>query len=207
MRDDFLDWGFDLFTFDFSFCGESEDLLFNLSLEQEVLDLKYAFNHLVSGGVTDIHIVGSSMGGTVSLIAASREKLFRKKSLLTSLVTIASPVDLRGLVRKLTGIKNPEALDIKGATEIEGVAVKNSFFRELCKADILQSVRNIEVPLLSIHGDADETVGIENLDLIREHLKSPGRQIVIDGGDHSLNGAGQITTLKHHIKEWLSEFY
>jgi pimeloyl-ACP methyl ester carboxylesterase len=207
MRDDLLDWGFDLFTFDFSFSGESEDVLYNLSLEQEVLDLKCVFDYLASGGVNDIHIIGSSMGGTVSLMAASGDTLFQNKSLLTSLVTIASPVDLCGLMRKLTATENPEALDRNGATEIEGIAVNNGFFRELCDTDILRSIANLEVPLLSIHGDADETVAVMNLDLIRKHLKSAGRQEIITGGDHSLNATDHINRLKEYVKEWLAEWY
>jgi pimeloyl-ACP methyl ester carboxylesterase len=207
MRDDILNWGFALFTFDFSFSGESEDVFFNLSVEQEVLDLKYVFNYLASTGIDDLHIIGSSMGGTVSLIAASRDRLFQKKSLLKSLVTIASPIDLCGLVRKLTGIENPDALEVNGATEIDGVAVNNRFYKEMCETDILQSINKIEVPLLSFHGDADETVDRANLDLIREHLTSPGKQVIIEGGDHSLSSSNHLNILKDHIREWLAGFY
>ncbi len=207
MRDDFIQWGFDLFTFDFSFSGESEDVFFNLSLEQEVLDLKYVFNYLASTGAGDIHIIGSSMGGTVSLVAASRDRLFQKRSLLRSLVTIAAPVDLCGLVRKLAGLDDTESLDENGASEIDGVTVNNRFISELCKTDIIQSIKDIEIPVLSIQGDADKTVDIMNLNLIREHLKSSGRQIIISGGDHCLNSINHINTLKGHIKEWLTGFY
>ncbi len=207
MRDDIVSWGFDLLTFDFSYCGESEDILFNLSFEQEIRDLKTVFDYISSTGVDDIHVIGSSMGGTVALVAASREDFLNNKDLLKSLVTMATPVDLCGLVKKLTGIPDMEDIDKQGFTEIEGIAVNNRFFRELCETDPVQSIGSIGVPLLSFHGDADETVDCNNLNLIRDHLNSPGKQVLLRGGDHSLTGSDHINSLKNHIKEWLEGFY
>jgi len=63
--------GFDLLAFDFSFSGESGGNIGDLSIHQEVRDLDAAAGFFRGRGIAELHLMGSSMGGLVSLLFAS----------------------------------------------------------------------------------------------------------------------------------------
>jgi len=198
---DIVSTGNDLLTFDFSFVGESGGNIEDLSILQEVRDLGCAVQFMASRGYENIHLIGSSMGGAVSALHCSGQT-----GDVRSLVTIAMPVDIAGLMTRNAGIDNIDLLDDAGMTEIDGILIKNSFFKEAHLIDIIGALPNIHVPVLIFHGRQDPIVPVENAFIAERNITSPKELLIIPDGDHNLTRDGDLTLLKEKISGWLIRF-
>jgi dienelactone hydrolase len=85
--------GYTLMTFDFTYSGESPGDICDISVMQEVDDLCCAADVFRGMGIEALHLMGSSMGGAVSILAGSGENLSPE-----SIILIATPVNFNGLI-------------------------------------------------------------------------------------------------------------
>ncbi|HNW27229.1 MAG TPA: alpha/beta hydrolase [Spirochaetota bacterium] len=202
MADDIAATGHPLMTFDFSCAGESGGSIADLSTLQEVEDLASAVDCFRERGMKRIHLMGSSMGAAVSILYASRQD-----PSIESLILIAAPVDLQGLFTKATGIADVSTLPTDGMTAVEGIGLKNSFFLELPRIDMIRALNDIRVPVLAIHGGRDSVVEPRNVDLLEENVSTFTKTVIIDDGDHNLTRETDIRFLKDTIINWLQDEY
>ncbi|MCP4130291.1 MAG: alpha/beta hydrolase [bacterium] len=190
--------GFTLLTFDFSFCGESEGKIEDISILQEAEDLKSAVVFFKDYGIKDIHLMGSSMGGVVSLLYASK-----KSDGVKSLITIATPVKQVELFSDHTKIADIDLLPDDGVTLIDAIPVKNTFFKELKAIDLAAALNDITLPVLIFHGKKDSVVDISNAELLRKNLNGYTRSVIIEDGDHNLTRDEDLAVLRKNIVDWL----
>lgn len=202
MAGDIAASGCPLMTFDFSCAGESGGAIADLSILQEVEDLASAVAFFRLQGMSRIHLMGSSMGAAVSILYASRQD-----PSVESLILIAAPVDLAALLADGAGISGLEALPPEGTTLIEGIPIKNAFFKEASAIDMEKALRAIHVPVLAIHGGQDRVVQPRNVDILEECLSSFTKTIIINDGDHNLTRDADIRFMKDTIISWLTEDY
>ncbi len=87
MAEGIVNCGFTLMTFDFTFAGESPGNIADISVLEEVNDLISAINIFRERGITRLHLMGSSMGAAVSLLAAAKSD-----DKFESLIIIARPL-------------------------------------------------------------------------------------------------------------------
>jgi uncharacterized protein len=199
MADDIVKAGFELLTFDFSFVGESGGDFKEFSILQEVEDLRSAVNYFQTRNIGAINLIGSSMGGTVSLLFAS-ENL----EVIKSLTLIATPIKMSELLNKINPALDISSISEDGMTYIEGVPVNNKFFIETSSIDTIKSVRTIRIPTLVIHGKKDAVVDFSNAKLIYELLQTEKKLVSIDDGEHNLTRSTDIRILKENIINWIN---
>ncbi len=202
LSDAIVSTGTPLLAFDFSFAGESEGRMTDLSLLQEAEDLAAAIRWATDNlGWRSFHLMGSSMGAAVTLLHASKHPAG-----IESLLLIATPVDLRRLITSVTGLDAAalEALPDEGTLAIEGIEVRTSFFRELLRVDIAAAARAVTCPVIAFHGGRDATVDPGNVRLLEENIRGPLRTVLIDDGDHNLTREEDIQLLRAEITGWIS---
>ena len=200
MADGIVNLGFTLMTFDFTFAGESPGNISDISVMEEVSDLLSAVDVFMGRGVSEIHLMGSSMGAAVSVLAVSKsEEKFK------SLILIATPVDLLGIIPDMTP-GQVDLLELHGYTSVQGIRLKNSFFRELRDIDMIGAVRNIRSPVLLFHGGMDEVVKFRNHEIFLENITTETKPVVITDGDHNLTRESDIDFMMKRISEWLERF-
>ncbi len=200
MAGSILDSGFALMTFDFTFSGESSGNITDISIYDEVDDLKCAINLFKSRGFEKIHLMGSSMGAAVTIITASPGE-YR----IESLILIAAPLSFEKLVPEIQK-GDLESLDSDGYTLISGVKVNNRFIREIFEIDMVNAVGKISSPVLIIHGMMDAVVDFSNLDTFIQNCVSSCTSLVIEDGDHNLTRESDIKIISENVKEWLGKF-
>ncbi len=198
---DIVSSGLALLTFDFSFSGESGSSISDISLGQEVRDLSCAVDFFKKCGIRTLHLMGSSMGALVSLVYASMQH-----TAVASLVLIAAPVDIRRVFMPDKVGAGIEAYPENETTIIDGVPVKNSFFRELIETDMVEALKKIEAPVLAIHGGRDAVVDIENLSMLESCLPARLKKIIIEDGDHNLTRDSDLEVIRSAIVSWLKKF-
>ncbi|MCU0846524.1 MAG: alpha/beta hydrolase [Spirochaetes bacterium] len=197
---DIVSEGFFLLAFDFSFSGESGNNIADISIRQEVDDLKSAVAFMRDAGADDIHLMGSSMGAAVTILYAS-EYAYRP----SSLISIAAPMDLAGISRE-AGIEDPGSLPPEGTACIDGIRLKNAFFREIMNIDMKAAAARIDCPVLIIHGALDSVVNARNAEILEETLKRGSRKFIVDDGDHNLSREEDIRSLSREITSWLKTY-
>ncbi|HVP79472.1 MAG TPA: alpha/beta fold hydrolase [Thermodesulfobacteriota bacterium] len=158
--------GMALLRFDFRGIGESEGRLEDDTVSRRVVDLNSAIAFVKSypGMGNRVGLLGSSLGGYVSLIGASREKGIR------AVVTWATPFHLDDL-----GSKGTEQNPLPGEV----------FFNDLPRhrlSPLLPKVSNCFV----IHGEKDELVPVDQAWEIFHILGAPKEIRVIEDADHRL---------------------
>jgi len=152
--------GLALLRFDFSGCGESEGKLEDVTITgrleelQTVVDLVKTDSAL--GGT--IALMGSSLGGYLSLLMAAREKEIK------AIVTWAAPYRLSG----------PSS---------DSPPLGESFYRDMKNHDLIAILRGVRHCLV-VHGDMDEVVPLTHASLIHENIGDPKRLEIIRGADH-----------------------
>ncbi len=191
--------GYDLLTFDFSCAGESGGDFKELSVLQEVEDLRAAVDFLISRGINAFHLIGSSMGGVVAAIFSAE-----RHSLLKSLSLIATPAKLPGLLDKILPVEKIPFLSDEGSTEVEGIPVGNRFFKEALHIDMEARLGSIRVPTLILHGIKDALVDVSNAEYMSRMIQSEKSIFIIEGGEHHLNRNEDLLFMQEKIVNWMN---
>jgi pimeloyl-ACP methyl ester carboxylesterase len=186
--------GFTLLAFDFSFVGESGGRLEDLSVLQEVRDLECAVEFFLGRGIDELHLMGSSMGGVVSLLYCGG-----RPAPVKSLILVATPLDLRLLLEKNAGIPGPEDLPAEGSTSIDGISIRNSFFREAMALDVAGAAAAVRAPALIMHGAGDSVVDVADACRLAALLKGDRKLVIVSDGDHHLTRPADIARLRREV--------
>lgn len=197
---DIVRCGYTLLTFDFSFSGESEGVLSDLSLLQEVEDLKSAHTFFSEYGIKRMHLIGSSMGGAVCILFASASS-----AVIESIILIATPVKLDKLIFDMTGIDDIDSIPDAGMTLIDNIPINNLFFKESKLIDMKSAVSKIKAPVLVIHGGLDKVVDPDNAEFLQAELGTRCSYILIGDGDHNLVRDADMKILRNNITRWLAD--
>jgi len=179
--------GMAMLRFDFRGIGESEGGEEDNTISKKIVDLGAAIDFIRSRPNLGnrIGLVGSSLGGYVSLIRASMEKEIR------AVVIWATPFHLDDLGTK----KQEEDYPLPG----------EAFFKDLPKHRLLPLLPKISNCLV-IHGEEDELVPIDQAWEIFHSLGAPKEIHIIEGADHRLTKPAHRGRAMELSVEWFKKY-
>lgn len=170
------------FRFDFFGHGESEGTFEEVTISEAVDDAQRALSFLRHLGFSLFGLLGSSFGGIVSILTASKSDEF-------DVLALKSPVsDYLGLLIaqnqsiKIDKWKKKGSIPITGA-DGQSLRLNYSFYEDAERIRGYEAVKNIKIPTLIVHGDKDVTVPLEQ-SKISASLMSHCRLEIIRGADH-----------------------
>lgn len=192
--------GIAVLRFDFSGCGDSEGDFENMSIFQQVEDLRAAFKFLINQSEIDkkrIGFLGYSLGALIV-------SLFQKEISSTNPLVLVSPA-----------LEQKTLLSLwLNRQEIEKWQ-KNKFFdMPKCRVGIkyLNEIKNynyivfqIEAPILIIHGSKDKDVPVKLSQKLFKLLKGKKKIIIIKDGDHSLENYNVLNKLINYSLNWFKK--
>jgi dipeptidyl aminopeptidase/acylaminoacyl peptidase len=157
--------GFAVLRFDFRGCGESGGRFEDTSLTGRIEDLESALDFVKEQGYESIGVMGSSLGGTVAILTAAKDKRVK------ALVTWATPCHLDELFQEevIEGLEKLK-LDAK-------------------KYDVVKAVKEMHCPILIVHGSLDEQVPLSHAEVLYENANEPKSIQIIEGADHRLTNS------------------
>ncbi len=178
--------GFNVLTFDFSGCGESEED--SITIEKEVNDLNSAVKFLRSRGVENLGLTGISQGGLVSLKVSDLDVL--------AIFLMAPVTDALEDYRSNLSEWQLDELEEYGLSRKyrPDRSRKNTVFLEediVEKENVNQDnlLSDIGIPVLISHGKEDSKVPIE--DSRRAVQKLDNAELIEVEDDHYLNESVQ----------------
>lgn len=180
--------GIALLRFDFRGCGESEGRIENNTVTGRIADLDQAieFTRSHPGLGNRIGLLGSSLGGYISLIRASMDKEIKP------VVIWSTPFHLDGLELK----KDMEGMPFLG----------DAFFKDLPQHRLLPLLPKVEYCLV-VHGEKDELVPVDQAWEIFHTLGSPKEIHVIEGADHRLTDPKHRQRAMDLSTEWFKKYF
>jgi len=202
-------------TFNFSRNGVGPDLQNFTELDKfeentyshEVSDLKCVIDAIASGeignGLIDtekIGLIGHSRGGGIGLLHAQNDP--RIKSLVTwsAIATVE-----RYTPEQIKLWKNQKHLEFENKRTGQMMRVGLDLLKDIQKnkkqLNIISAAENLETPTLVIHGQADESVPVEEAQTIFDHLASPSKELmIIEGGTHTFGARHPMESMPEELQ-------
>lgn len=180
------DAGLAYFRFDHRGCGESEGSFEkDTTLENRVMDLVAAVGTIrgILGKRLPVGLFGSSLGGTVCLMASSEIAPF-------AVVTLAAPVRSRS-------IRIPE----NSPESLTQETLENKL-----RFDIVATMESID-HILVVHGGNDETVAVENASWIYKHTRDPKALLILENADHRISDTPNQKRFMESTVQWFSDCF
>ncbi len=159
--------GIALLRFDFRGIGESEGGEEENTISKKLIDLSSAINFIRFYPTlgSQIGLIGSSLGGFLSLIMASMDKR------ISAVVVWATPLQMDDLRSKVQGEEYP--------------LPPKAFFDDLPRHQLFDHLPAVSNCLI-IHGERDELVPLEQPLEIFRNLNLPKEIHILGGADHRL---------------------
>jgi fermentation-respiration switch protein FrsA (DUF1100 family) len=179
--------GMAMLRFDFRGIGESEGRIEDDTVSRRILDLGSAIGFIRSRRDLGnrIGLLGSSLGGYVSLIKASMDKEIR------AVVIWATPFHLD---------------DLKSNKGTEGHPLPGeAFFEDLPKHRLLPLLPKVSNCMV-IHGEKDELVPVDQAWEIFHSLAASKEIRVIEGADHRLTEPAHRGRAMELSAEWFKKY-
>ncbi len=173
--------GYACYAFDFP-CGSvrsrSDANTLNMSILDEVSDLKAIVAHFRSQGHRQVVLIGESQGGLVSALTAAD-----LGDDVSRLVLVFPALCIPDNWRE----RYPRREDIKDVTELWGVKMGRRFFEEIHDMHPLDVIGRYRGPVLIVQGDQDRVVSMDDSRRAQQ-LYAPGTRLhVIRGAGHGFN--------------------
>ncbi|MBU3941755.1 MAG: alpha/beta hydrolase, partial [Nanoarchaeota archaeon] len=174
--------GYNILSFDFSGCGESDDD--TLTVEKQVDDLNSAIKFVKSKGYQNIGLFGHSLGGLISLKCFTPEIV---TMVLWAPVTnkIKYRWDKRYSKEQLQELEDKGYLTLirdKGVRRKILIDKRMLAYRE--SIDQKDLLNNVNCPIMIIHGNKDESVPYTDSQDVIKLLSSDSELEIIDGANH-----------------------
>ena len=198
----FEERGVDTLAIDFSGHGESKEKFEDTNISKGVQNILDTVEHLEKMGYLKIAIVGTSFGGTCSILAV--RKILSDKKMKARVVTLAlkCPAYFENGIFERSGL-NLQEWKNKGIDNYGTAKLKYDFYVDSQKPenDHLKGAESITIPTLIVHGSKDRLVPLEHSRLLTERIKkAESRLIVIENADHGF-------TKKEHFTESIIKIY
>jgi pimeloyl-ACP methyl ester carboxylesterase len=196
---------FDVLTFDFGGCGESEDEI--LTVENQVDDLKNAVNYVKSLGYTKLAYYGHSIGTLICLKCYTNEIV----TMVLSGACIA-PVYYNWneylTNEQMCELRNKGYTLLSAASNYrQHVKINQQTLEDFEQVNSDKLLKNVSCPVLIIHGnnDEEEKILLENTKNAIRYLHFESRIEVIDGATHSFKDH-YYDILVNYSSSWFSRY-
>ncbi|MBW2625739.1 MAG: alpha/beta hydrolase [Deltaproteobacteria bacterium] len=173
--------------FDFRGCGESEGLLAESSISRRWRDLQKVIASVLEMDGFDgrLGLLGSSLGGYLALLEASRNSQVR------CVAAWSTPSHLHDLAKRL-----PEASPVEFSQEC---------YEDLLTVELLSRLENVQRVLI-VHGEKDQQVPPEHGSRLYEVLDEPKALRILEKADHRFSAPESREEAIRLTMEWFKRF-
>ncbi len=194
--------GIAVLRFDFTGLGESEGDFSDTNFAYNINDLISAAKFLEKNYQSPTVMIGHSLGGTATLVAA------KELSSVKAVVTIGSPFDPNHVKHlfhpTLEGIDKNEKITVNiGGRPFK---IKKEFIDKLDETKMETTIRGLKKALLVLHSPQDTIVGIENAAAIYTAAMHSKSFISLDDADHLLSNENDSLYTGEIIACWVKKY-
>lgn len=196
--DRFAPAGYNVLRFDFSFVGDSEGEYEDLTVSGEVDDALGALDFMHEFGASECTLIGSSLGGLVALLTASHAP-----HLVSRVAVMAAVADSRIFTDGLDEAAIAE-WRTRGRRRVGSGFLKPGFLDDVLALDAPAAMKAVTMPVLVMHGDADDVVPFSHAEIIRASVSGPCKVERFRGVGHRFEEPGALDRLLAVLERWLA---
>ncbi len=194
------DGGFAVLRFDFTGLGESEGDFAETTVTTNIADIEAAAAFLSRRGFSACAMVGHSLGGAATLLAAGNLPDVR------AVVAVAAPFGPEH-VRHLFSESEIDRVFAQGRATVRIAGrpfeISQSFFQDLERHCSPERIQALDRPLLVVHGTADRVVPVSEGERIHSAARQPKWFAGIPGADHMFTKPGAVERATAVIRSFL----
>jgi putative redox protein len=196
------DAGYAVLRFDFTGLGSSDGEFANTNFSSNVADLVAAADWLRREHQAPQLLVGHSLGGAATIVAA------REIDEVRAVATIGAPSTTGHVVRLFDHAL--DEIEIVGAAEVELAGRRFTITRQLLddvrRGAVLEAATSLGTALLVLHSPIDNTVGVEHAADLYGAARHPKSFVALDGADHLLTEPTDAEFAASMIGTWAARF-
>ncbi|OJX13021.1 MAG: hypothetical protein BGO77_00965 [Caedibacter sp. 37-49] len=188
--------------FDLTGLGESQGDFAGTNFTTNVQDIIAAAQYLKYQYKPATLLIGHSLGGTASLVAATQLEEMR------AVVTLNSPYDPAHVAKRVASVKDEVFIHGEAAVQIEGrqFRIQKHFFEVLEHYNMEQILASLKAALLVMHAPKDPVVHIRNASQIFSSASHPKSFISLERMDHLLTDPKDALYIANLINAWASRY-
>lgn len=188
--------------FDFSGLGDSEGDFAKTDFTSNIDDLLHAAKFLEDNYEAPKLLVGHSLGGAASIVAAEKIESVR------AITTIGTPSTLDHIRRVFTSKLDDIMSQGSALVDVAGreVEIGKVFVEDLSRYNIKRTLNNLDKPLLVLHSPDDDMVGIDHATAIFMAARHPKSFISLDQVDHLIKNIKDARYVGELINAWVSRY-
>lgn len=196
------DHGIAILRFDFTGLGNSEGDFSNTNFSSNVDDLISAAEAMAAQETPPSLLIGHSLGGAASLLAAGRIDSIR------AVATIGAPSE----PAHVSHLFGDQVADIEengcACVSIGGrsLRIEKQFLDDIKEHRVGESLAELRKPLMIFHSPIDTIVSIENAKEIYTTARHPKSFVAIDGADHMLNDPEDAKFVAGMLATWADRY-
>ena len=190
------DGGYAVLRFDFTGLGGSEGDFATSTIGDDVRDLVRAATALVEQGYGPCGMLGHSLGGAATLLAAGRIHTVR------SIVTLGAPSSPTHVEHLFSAAEELDDARVKVTIGGRDFEVGKAFLDELDDHDQSGAVAELGRPLLVIHAVDDEVVNVEEGERIFAAARQPKGFLPLLDTDHLVSDRSAAEVTLGHVLRW-----
>ena len=200
MTEELTEHGIHSLRIDLSGCGESEGDFTKQTITGSADDISAAIAYTKTLGYIDIALFGASAGGLAVMAAALLNPDVKRLGLKCP---VSNFVDLyqkrlgtEGIEKWRTTGTYPYTTDNEQTHDIDYCV-----FDDYTKHIMYDQVKAIQCPVLIVHGDADETVPVEQSEKLATCF-SDAKLVIVPGADHKFTNVEHRTVMNQLFGGW-----
>ena len=197
-----VDQGIATFRFDFFGQGESEGPFEHITVSLAVGQTQRAVDLMRERGYRHIGLMGSSFGGLVAILTASRLTDLTCLALKCPVVDFAEELRLEfgddGMARWKATDTIPNIMGGPGR-----IPLHYAFYDDALRQIAYAPARSITAPTVIVQGDKDEHVPLHQSRQLFEALQGQKRLEILSGADHQFTRDTDFERMTNLLAEWL----
>ena len=192
--------------FDFTNSGESEGSWENITITQEIEDLKSVIDYVEKLDFVDknkIGLVGHSLGGLVSIYVALQDE--RIKCLIG--LAPAIKIGKEDTWFDINKWKEQDYLEFETFLNKYGkIKVNYSFIVDAEKYNSREAVKEIKIPFLILHGDKDDIIPLEKGKDLYKNANEPKLLRIIEGANHDFKEKAILALIIKYVVDYFVKY-
>lgn len=194
--------GIGVLRFDFTGLGESGGDFSASGFSSDVADLVAAVNWMAASGRTVSLMIGHSLGGAATVVAASALDDVK------AVVTIGAPSNAGHVIEQFR--ESVPEIEAEGRAQVNlggrPFTLSRTFLEEIGKTTVLDAVKQLRKPFMILHAPGDDVVGIDNATDLFMAAKHPKSFVSLDRADHLLSGRSDSVFVVDVISGWSAQY-
>ena len=188
--------------FDWYGMGESAEPLAHFGIQKCEEQLNEAFRFLTERAMSALGLVGSSFGGFMAILLASRHPELQALGLKCPVVDFSEVLRLEFGIETMERWKHTDHIpDILGGDH--PIPLPYSFFEECLTYNGYDSASRIQAPTLIVHGDQDEIIPSHQIDRLLDSLNVHKKFRLIPGANHQFGRPEDFRLMTTHLANWM----